>query len=81
MKRVLDFLSSSDPDDISETEIYDAPQSDLESEGPGEVEYMTPTEINLKSGCYVLVNVMGGFRKTINYKYVCFIKVHGPTSS
>lgn len=32
---------------------------------------MTPTEINVKPGCYCLVNVMGALMKTTNYKQVC----------
>ena len=72
----LDLTSeiSSDPDGIDEDEMYAAPLSDLEVEGPEEVEYLQPTGSNINPGTHVLVNVIGGYRKTINYKYVCCVQ-------
>lgn len=71
--------SDSNPDDpdqiyISEDNNYfNAPLSPLIPEGPEEVEYFKPTDNNVKPGTYILINVLGGYRKTVNYKYVCSV--------
>lgn len=71
--RTLDLSSSSsDLEDIL-SDSESAPLSDLELEQE-EVEYVQPEEKNLIPGNYILANVMGGYRKTTNYKYVCCIQ-------
>lgn len=56
--------------------MCDAPQSGQELEGPEEVDYLTPTQNNLKPGSY-LVNVKEGYRKMANNKYVCSFSPRG----
>lgn len=74
-KRNLKFGESSDSDgDVNEEEMFSAPLSPLVLEGPDEVEYLQPSIENIKPGTHILVNVLGGYRKTVNYKYVCCIQ-------
>lgn len=67
--------SSSDPySTIIEDEMYAAPLSDFQVEGPEEVEYLQPTDSNINPGTHVIVNFIWSYRKTINYKYVCHVQ-------
>lgn len=74
-KRNLNFEDSSDMDEeIDEEDMFSAPLSPLVLEEPDEVQYIAPSKENIKPGTHVLVNIVGGYRKTINYKYVCCIQ-------
>ncbi|XP_039298559.1 uncharacterized protein LOC111046933 [Nilaparvata lugens] len=76
-KRNLKFESSdSDTSDveITDKEMFHYIESPLPLEEPDEVEYEQVSNENLKPGKHILVNVLGGYRKTVNYKYVCCIQ-------
>lgn len=56
-------------DDNSDDEDIDALYRHLP-----EVEYETPSVEQLKAGKYILADFIGGSRKTIHFRYVCFIR-------
>lgn len=70
----MKFESSDSDIGVNDEDMYSAPLRPFVLERPEEVEYMQPTGDNLKPGTYILVNVLGGYRKTVNYKYVCCIQ-------
>lgn len=58
----------SDNEEISENEMCAALLSPLLIEGLEEVIYLQPTYENILIGSHILVNMLGGYWQTINYK-------------
>ncbi|KAF0705147.1 Uncharacterized protein FWK35_00037444, partial [Aphis craccivora] len=42
--------------------------------GLEEIEYQTPVWSDIKPGCFLLVDFIGGLRKKTHFKYVCLVK-------
>ncbi|KAI5708734.1 hypothetical protein M8J76_002120 [Diaphorina citri] len=76
-RKLFEESSEEDVDDpdlqLSDEDPFNIPPSPLALAEPEEVEYFKPTIHNVKAGTYILISVLGGYRKTVNYKYVCSV--------
>lgn len=70
-----------DEDQIEKTMEIDIHNQSLEESyevandiGLEEIEYQTPVWSDIKPGCFLLVDFIGGLRKKTHFKYVCLVK-------